>query len=85
MIIEQATNRRELRTETLNSDLVIVGGGLAGTCCAIAAAREGGIINEILEENLSRNRQANAQPSKQIGPPDPLRFFTLRLSTNSQL
>ena len=101
MIIEQATNRRELRTETLHSDLVIVGGGLAGTCCAIAAAREGmkvvlvqdrpvlggnassevrlwtlgatshlgnnnrwsregGIINEILEENLFRNRQGNA-------------------------
>ena len=101
MIIEQATNRRELRTEALHSDLVIVGGGLAGTCCAIAAAREGikvvlvqdrpvlggnassevrlwtlgatshlgnnnrwsregGIINEILEENLFRNRQGNA-------------------------
>ena len=101
MIIEQATNRRELRTETLHSDLVIVGGGLAGTCCAISAAREGikvvlvqdrpvlggnassevrlwtlgatshlgnnnrwsregGVINEILEENLFRNRQGNA-------------------------
>lgn len=32
---------RSLKTTRLNADLVIVGGGLAGTCCAIAAAREG--------------------------------------------
>ncbi len=101
MIIEQATNRRELQAVELHADLVIVGGGLAGTCCAIAAAREGlkvvlvqdrpvlggnassevrlwvlgatshlgnnnrwsregGVINEIMEENLYRNREGNA-------------------------
>ncbi len=101
MIIEHATNRRELKAVSINADLVVVGGGLAGTCCAIAAAREGakvvlvqdrpvlggnassevrlwalgatshlgnnnrwsregGVINEILEENLYRNRQGNA-------------------------
>jgi len=101
MIIEHATNRRELLAVELNADLVIVGGGLAGTCGAISAAREGlnvilaqdrpvlggnassevrlwvlgatshlgnnnrwsregGVINEILEENLYRNRQGNA-------------------------
>ncbi|KAF0094897.1 MAG: hypothetical protein E1N59_1325 [Puniceicoccaceae bacterium 5H] len=32
---------RELRTETLERDLVIVGGGVAGTCAAITAARAG--------------------------------------------
>ena len=32
---------RELKTECVDSDLVIVGGGLAGTCAAITAARAG--------------------------------------------
>jgi hypothetical protein len=101
MILESATDRRELKTVTHQADLVVVGGGLAGTCCAISAAREGlhvvlvqdrpvlggnsssevrlwvlgatshmgnnnrwsregGVINEIMEENLYRNRQGNA-------------------------
>ncbi|MGL4399164.1 MAG: FAD-dependent oxidoreductase [Luteolibacter sp.] len=101
MIIENATDRRELKATTHEADLVVVGGGLAGTCCAISAAREGlkvvlvqdrpvlggnassevrlwvlgatshmgnnnrwsregGIINEIMEENLYRNRHGNA-------------------------
>ncbi len=100
MIIEAPSNGRTLRTEELNADLVVVGGGLAGTCAAITAAREGlnvvlvqdrpvlggnsssevrlwvlgatshmgnnnrwaregGVVNEILEENLYRNRQGN--------------------------
>ena len=33
--------QRHLRTESLSAELVIVGGGIAGTCCAITAAREG--------------------------------------------
>jgi hypothetical protein len=86
---------------TLNSDLIIVGGGMAGTCAAITAARngtkvvlvqdrpvlggngssevrlwvlgatshmgnnnrwarEGGVIDEILVENLYRNKEGNA-------------------------
>ena len=86
---------------TLNSDLVVVGGGIAGTCAAITAARngikvilvqdrpvlggngssevrlwvlgatshmgnnnrwarEGGVIDEILVENLYRNMEGNA-------------------------
>ena len=32
---------RRLQTETLDADLVIVGGGVAGTCAAITAARQG--------------------------------------------
>ena len=85
----------------LNSDLVVVGGGMAGTCAAITAARkgikvvlvqdrpvlggngssevrlwvlgatshmgnnnrwarEGGLIDEILVENLFRNKEGNA-------------------------
>ncbi|MFM7181227.1 MAG: FAD-dependent oxidoreductase [Verrucomicrobiales bacterium] len=100
MIIESATDRRELKSVTLEADLVVVGGGLAGACCAITAAREGlkvilvqdrpvlggnassevrlwvlgatshmgnnnrwarqgGVVNEIMEENLYRNRQGN--------------------------
>lgn len=86
---------------TLIADLVIIGGGMAGTCCAIAAAREGlkvvlvqdrpvlggnassevrlwilgatssmgnnnrwaregGVLNEILVENMYRNPDGNA-------------------------
>lgn len=32
---------RSLKTENLSTDLVVVGGGVAGTCASIAAAREG--------------------------------------------
>ena len=32
---------RRLQTETLDADLVVVGGGMAGTCAAITAARQG--------------------------------------------
>lgn len=91
---------RVVRQEILKADLVIVGGGLSGVCCAITAAREGievalvqdrpvlggnassevrlwalgatshmgnnnrwsregGVIDEILIENLYRNREGN--------------------------
>ncbi|GAB3005566.1 hypothetical protein GCM10027284_24160 [Cyclobacterium sediminis] len=101
MIKENYTQeKRALKTEYIDSDLVIVGGGLAGTCCAITAARqgvnvvlvqdrpvlggngsseirlwilgatshmgnnnrwarEGGVIDEILLENLYRNPEGN--------------------------
>ena len=32
---------REPETVNLDADLVVVGGGLAGTCCAVTAARAG--------------------------------------------
>ena len=32
---------RELRTERQDADLVVVGGGIAGACCAVTAARAG--------------------------------------------
>ncbi len=92
---------RAPRTLRIDSDLVIVGGGLAGTCAAITAARagikvalvqdrpvlggnassevrlwalgatshmnnnnrwarEGGVIDEILVENMYRNKEGNA-------------------------
>ena len=100
MIREQATDKRIPNTRQLRADLVVVGGGLAGTCCAITAARagisvilvqdrpvlggnassevrlwvlgatshmgnnnrwarEGGVIDEILVENLYRNPEGN--------------------------
>ncbi|HLU89408.1 MAG TPA: FAD-dependent oxidoreductase, partial [Cyclobacteriaceae bacterium] len=87
---------RKPKAETVQADLAIIGGGMAGTCCAITAARmglkvvlvqdrpvlggnassevrlwilgatshmgnnnrwarEGGVIDEILVENLYRN------------------------------
>ncbi len=96
----RATTRREHRECTIEADLCIVGGGLAGTCAAVTAAREGlstvlvqdrpvlggnassevrlwtlgatshgnnnnrwaregGVINEILVENMFRNRESN--------------------------
>ncbi|MEM6883694.1 MAG: FAD-dependent oxidoreductase [Verrucomicrobiota bacterium] len=95
------TSSRQMNETSLNSDLGIVGGGLAGCCAAITAAREGitvvliqdrpvlggnassevrlwtlgatshmgnnnrwaregGVINEILTENLYRNPEGNA-------------------------
>ena len=91
---------RQSREIPLQADLAIAGGGLAGTCCAITAARqglkvvlvqdrpvlggnsssevrlwalgatvhmglnnrwvrEGGVVNEVLVENLWRNREGN--------------------------
>ncbi len=91
---------RSLKTDVLHADLVIVGGGMAGVCCAITAARagvkvvlvqdrpvlggnassevrlwvlgatchmasnlrwarEGGVHDEILVENLYRNPEGN--------------------------
>ena len=101
MIIENATDKRALKLVEIDTHLVVVGGGLAGTCAAISAAREGlkvvlvqdrpvlggnassevrlwalgatshmgnnnrwsregGVTNEIMEENLYRHRQGNA-------------------------
>jgi hypothetical protein len=36
-----SSEKRELRIQRLGGDLVVVGGGLAGTCCAVTAARAG--------------------------------------------
>ncbi len=100
MIIEGPTTKREFKTETLHADLAVIGGGLAGTCCALTAARagakvvliqdrpvlggnasseirlwiagatvhlrsnnrwarEGGLLDELLLENLHRNPEGN--------------------------
>lgn len=93
-------SERTLRTTLLQTDLAIIGGGLAGVCCAVTAAREGlrvvlvqdrpvlggnassevrlwalgatshqgnnnrwaregGVINEIMVENMWRNKEGN--------------------------
>ncbi len=100
MILFDTKLSRELRKEKLSAELVVVGGGLAGVCAAITAAREGlkvvlvqdrpvlggnassevrlwalgatshmgnnnrwaregGVIDEILVENLYRNPEGN--------------------------
>ncbi|WP_091527794.1 FAD-dependent oxidoreductase [Microlunatus soli] len=41
LLVEPATGSRSYRTEQLTAGLAIVGGGLAGTCAAITAARAG--------------------------------------------
>ena len=41
MINEKAVPFRELKSEAVQGDLVVVGGGLAGVCCALTAARSG--------------------------------------------
>jgi hypothetical protein len=101
MIIAEETTSRSFKQKVIISDLVVVGGGLSGTCCAITAARagikvtlvqdrpvlggnsssevrlwvlgatshmgnnnrwarEGGVIDEILVENMYRNPEGNA-------------------------
>ena len=101
MVTAPPADGREFRAEELHADLVVVGGGMSGTCCAITAARagarvvlvqdrpvlggnassevrlwiiggnahgdinnrwarEGGVLDEILVENLYRNRGGNA-------------------------
>jgi hypothetical protein len=41
MIKEEFKEQRFAKTEVVESDLVIVGGGMSGVCCAITAARAG--------------------------------------------
>jgi len=101
MLKSEATLQRTLTTERIAADFCVVGGGLAGVCAAITAARagirvvliqdrpvlggnassevrlwtlgatshmgnnnrwarEGGLINELLTENLYRNPEGNA-------------------------
>ena len=101
MQISPAVDFRQLKTIESESDLVVIGGGLAGVCCAITAARtgisvtliqdrpvlggnsssevrlwvlgatshmgnnnrwarEGGVNDEILVENMYRNREGNS-------------------------
>jgi hypothetical protein len=100
MIVETAAARRALKNVRIDCDLAVIGGGLAGVCCAITAARggmkvtliqdrpvlggnassevrlwalgatshmgnnnrwarEGGVIDEILVENVYRNPEGN--------------------------
>ncbi len=100
MIIDPPSKSRKTRNEHITCDLAVVGGGLAGVCCAVTAARaglqvtliqdrpilggnagsevrlwvlgatshmgnnnrwarEGGVIDEILVENMFRNREGN--------------------------
>jgi hypothetical protein len=100
MIKAEPLLQRELKTFRLDVDLVVVGGGLSGACCAITAARaglkvvlvqdrpvlggnassevrlwvlgatshmgnnnrwarEGGVIDELLVENMYRNPEGN--------------------------
>jgi len=102
VIIEAATSeKRTLKEVSLHHNLVVIGGGMAGVCCAITAAREGlkvvlvqdrpvlggnasseirlwilgatssmgnnnrwaregGVVDEILLENIFRNPEGNA-------------------------
>ena len=41
MFIAESAPNRELKNIKMTADLTVVGGGLAGVCTAIAAAREG--------------------------------------------
>ena len=41
MIISEATDSRNLKSNQLTTDFAVIGGGLAGVCTAITAARKG--------------------------------------------
>lgn len=101
MIKGEVSAKRELKKVSLTADLIVTGGGLSGSCCAITAARaglkvvlvqdrpvlggnassevrlwvlgatshmgnnnrwarEGGVVDEILVENMYRNPEGNA-------------------------
>src|ERR1700753_1195379 len=101
MIVNEDGHTRSLFNESFTADLVIIGGGVSGVCCAITAAREGlqvalvqdrpvlggnassevrlwvlgatshmgnnnrwaregGVIDELLVENMWRNPEGNA-------------------------
>lgn len=100
MLVSAPQDSRQFKTEKLTCDLAVAGGGMAGVCCAITAARagakvvlvqdrpvlggnassevrlwvlgatahmgnnnrwarEGGVLDEILVENLWRNPEGN--------------------------
>lgn len=100
MIVDNSTGKRAFATQHFTADLVVVGGGISGTCAALAAsrlgmkvvliqdrpvlggnassevrlwilgatshlgnnnrwAREGGIMDELLVENMYRNPEGN--------------------------
>lgn len=100
MIKSEPTPQRTLKNTSLSADLIVIGGGLSGVCCAITAARagikvilvqdrpvlggnassevrlwvlgatshmgnnnrwarEGGVIDELLVENMYRNAEGN--------------------------
>ena len=41
MITEGFNDSRKLKTVDIDTELLVVGGGLTGVCCAVSAAREG--------------------------------------------
>lgn len=111
MIYNEGGEKRILKTDEINTDLVVTGGGVSGLCAAVTAARqgtkvvliqdrpvlggnassevrlwmlgatshmgnnnrwarEGGMVNELLTENMYRNPEGN-----------PLIFDTIMLET----
>ena len=51
MLVHPPVASRALTQKNLTADLVVVGGGLAGTCCAITAARAG--LKVVLNQHYS--------------------------------
>jgi heterodisulfide reductase subunit A-like polyferredoxin len=51
MLKADGTGERALPLTVIDSDLVVIGGGLAGVCCAITAARAG--IKVVLVQDRS--------------------------------
>jgi len=61
MLHEQTAPFRALKTIRLDADLIIVGGGLAGVCGAITAAREG-VRAVLVQDRPVLGGNASCQP-----------------------
>lgn len=60
LLKEVGSGRCEFRVERLRTDLVVVGGGMSGLCCAITAARAGASV-VLIQDRLVLGGNASSE------------------------
>lgn len=63
MQIFQQTHAREFPSQQLKTDLLVAGGGLAGLCAALAAARDGLKVVLVQDRPVSGGQRIERSPS----------------------